>query len=913
MSLLPEYIADAGSVPDTEQDPRRKVTFFIDGTLTVLTADWQWEFRAAQVFCSNTFLHFSPSLPALPVETLNCLLHPDDLELVSGTLSQLANDLDSFAFRIITTYGKVRSIRATGKFSVAHPAPGKLDGILEQEALRWKTQREQRAQLDRTALQQLEVEDAEKLLDFGTWHYNVDSTVMYFSNGVYRVFGVPPQSLNAHFHTFHRFIHKDDRDFAVEYFERAFRMVVPLQIDFRIVRNSGEVRYATSSTVFRFNETGALLLCGTLTDITERKLQEAQLALGEATAAFQRRTFFYTESLAGMGTYQINLTNHKTLFCDNLYLLYGLKPQSLPAGIIPFSYYIHADDRERVLEAYKKAYLEGDTPEIEYRIVRKDGKLRWLRERSKVMLNYYQEKVIVGAVQDITAHSNLSETLQLQKLDSDRQLLLQGLGEATANFGTWIYHLDKEEHLWSDQMYRILGLKPAATGLSQHFLTRLMQPDDKVRFDIEAKLCINDGRDRVVEFNLVVNGQLRYLRANMTLRNTEAGRMMITTIQDITEFKETHHSLTEQLRLAEMLGNSTEELMLVTDIYHTVIACNTAFLTSGDRKKEDVIGSSLSDILPISNNTRLNEGYDSALQGQTTAINDIVNLYAPGNYNLNLVPLKRATGEVEGLLHVLSNITDAYKQHQQQHAFRLELLEKILEISPDIVIALDRNMNYLFWNKKAELYYGIQVKDIIGKNILELFPSFIGDPSYQDLRRVMKGETMHMSRTNNGNSTERETFLFPLHSGRDGFTGVLWIVRDAILPIEPVADSGVTARLLHNLNEVFFMVDANRQFTLVSKKACVEWKKTESELLGKNLWEVFPSAKDLPFFFALEDALEQSLPCQQNLQSYITGKSQYTSITPTQTGAAVLVIDNATDRPIADTAETLQRRRRAED
>ncbi|MEJ7914127.1 MAG: PAS domain-containing protein, partial [Chitinophagaceae bacterium] len=274
--------------------------------------------------------------------------------------------------------------------------------------------------------------------------------------------------------------------------------------------------------------------------------KEMKLAMAEATAAFQRRTFYYTESLAGMGTYQINLVNRKTLFCDNLYALYGLKPQSVPASIQLFSHYIHAEDRERVLEAYKKAYHEGDTPELEYRIIRKDGKLRSFRERSKVMLNNLQEMVIVGAVQDVTAYTTLSETLQLNKTESDRQVLLQGFGEAVVNFGTWIHYLDKGEHLWSDHMYRILGLKPGNTGLTQKFLTSLMQPDDKVKFENEVNLVVSDGRERALEFRLVVNGQVKYMKAGLTLRSTDERRLMITTLQNITASKELYDNLLER-------------------------------------------------------------------------------------------------------------------------------------------------------------------------------------------------------------------------------------------------------------------------------------------------------------------------------------------------------------------------------
>ncbi|MEJ7913517.1 MAG: PAS domain-containing protein, partial [Chitinophagaceae bacterium] len=280
MDFLPEHI-DADLATTTESVPRR-VTFLINGRLTVLKADWQWDFTAAEVFCSNTFLHFSPSSPVLKSDTMNCLLHPDDLDFVTGRLARLEENVETLAFRIITTYGEVKHILASGTFSIEAGAVQNIETALEEEALQWKTQKEQFAQLEQAAVKHLEIEDAEKLLEFGTWHYNLDTAVMYFSNGVYRLFGLPPQSVNAHLHTFHRFIHKDDRDFAIEYFEKAFRMKLPLQIDFRIVWNSGEERYLSSSTIFRFSGSGALLLCGTLKDSTGKRQQEMKLAIAEA-------------------------------------------------------------------------------------------------------------------------------------------------------------------------------------------------------------------------------------------------------------------------------------------------------------------------------------------------------------------------------------------------------------------------------------------------------------------------------------------------------------------------------------------------------------------------------------------------------------------------------------------------------
>jgi diguanylate cyclase (GGDEF)-like protein/PAS domain S-box-containing protein len=126
-------------------------------------------------------------------------------------------------------------------------------------------------------LSEMRLAEAQHIASLGHWEWHYTSDRVFWSDEIYRVFGLSPQVTGATYQDFLAFVHDADRDEVRTAVEQALTLQRPFNIVHRIVRRDGEERWVRQrGEVFRAADGTPLRMVGTVQDITDgRRVTEA--------------------------------------------------------------------------------------------------------------------------------------------------------------------------------------------------------------------------------------------------------------------------------------------------------------------------------------------------------------------------------------------------------------------------------------------------------------------------------------------------------------------------------------------------------------------------------------------------------------------------------------------------------------
>jgi diguanylate cyclase (GGDEF)-like protein/PAS domain S-box-containing protein len=263
-------------------------------------------------------------------------------------------------------------------------------------------------------------------------------------------------------------------------------------------------------------------------DVTDRKK-------GEEILMRSRETLAKAQEIAHIGNWDWNIKTGGLEWSDEIYRIFGFKPQEFTATYNAFLERLHPDDRQGVEDAVTGA-VAGKAPyEVEHRIVRPDGEERIVLEWGEV---FYVEKGepyrMLGIVQDITS----------RKRSEDRLKLARGIFE-NALEGVLVTDADGKIIMVNPAFTRITGYS-AEEVLGQD--PRILQSERQPKEFYEAmwKSLLTDGKWAGEIWNRRKNGEAFPENLSITAVNDKYGRVMqyVSVFYDLSEMKRSEEEIT---------------------------------------------------------------------------------------------------------------------------------------------------------------------------------------------------------------------------------------------------------------------------------------------------------------------------------------------------------------------------------
>jgi PAS domain S-box-containing protein len=121
------------------------------------------------------------------------------------------------------------------------------------------------------------LEEAERVAQLGSWEWNFPSGEVVWSEGVYRLYGLTPETFGGTFDALLAHVHPDDRPDLIEGRDLTVRTGQPFEREHRIIRSDGATRVLLSRGEASSGGDARVSVLGVSQDVTERKQMEEAL------------------------------------------------------------------------------------------------------------------------------------------------------------------------------------------------------------------------------------------------------------------------------------------------------------------------------------------------------------------------------------------------------------------------------------------------------------------------------------------------------------------------------------------------------------------------------------------------------------------------------------------------------------
>ena len=251
------------------------------------------------------------------------------------------------------------------------------------------------------------------------------------------------------------------------------------------------------------------------------------------------------EQIGDFGIWQYNIDKDEFNYSDNIYRMLGYEPNSFDAVIENYTNHIHPDDLERMLEIAKQLKTAEILGPNSYRVIRKDGDVRYFRGISKVVKNLSGERVMIGITSDVTEEYYNQLQLEHKNIELEEKNKILFIANETSkeaekigNYGFWKWNVDKNEFEFSDNIFRMFGIdRESFNPLVDSFIPSV-HPEDK-EFVMQYLEKFRNKEKNVAPYQHRIikadNSEVKYIRISSKPIESQDDFYYLMITQDITE------------------------------------------------------------------------------------------------------------------------------------------------------------------------------------------------------------------------------------------------------------------------------------------------------------------------------------------------------------------------------------------
>lgn len=239
----------------------------------------------------------------------------------------------------------------------------------------------------------------------GLWSVELQTRRVWFSARMREIFRLGTDR-EATIEALLQIIHPEDRGAVIRAIRRAVEQRTEISLEHRIVLPDG-IRWISDRGRAYYNASGRPeRMMGASVDITERR--QAQQRLEESEQRFRQMA----ENI-GEVFYVRNLRAPAVEYVSPVYEeVWGRSCQSLYENQDSLLEAVHPEDRQRVKQAVARIQT-GELLDEEYRIVRPDGSIRWVRDRAFPVFDGPGNVIrVTGIAEDITPRREAESLLR---------------------------------------------------------------------------------------------------------------------------------------------------------------------------------------------------------------------------------------------------------------------------------------------------------------------------------------------------------------------------------------------------------------------------------------------------------------------------------------------------------------------